>query len=623
MVSGGVVRGIMKSRLARRGLLALGVVVIVGVALVAALPLIASTQIVRDRIAYELSVWSGYRVTLGQAPALSVWPSFRAHLTDVRLTEWSAAEAPPVLEAERVEMDLSALAALRGEVSFSRIALVRPLLRVAENGALLQPELGRSGGRLLRAIEMSRSMVDAEQPASPAASMPDIPFGTIEFTDGRIAVSRAGTDEPVVTGLAGRIYWPTLRRGADLKASGIWRGENFVVEMSSGQPLSLFSGAEAPLKFTFEAPPAGLSFDGSAILSSQPYFTGTGRFSSPSLRRFLEWSQTEISAGAAIGSLTVSGAVTGEVDRLKVENVELDLNGNMGAGVLDLSLGDDVPAIAGTLAFRTLDLRSFMSAFMPLAASRGQMDDPVDSELANQISLDLRLSAANARGGNVALTDLAATIQVKRGLAAFDLSDATVFGGTVQAGLKIDRAGPNSAAELRLNAEGVDAAALMLSAGMKGIVPQSRANLALAAKGVGADWNAVLANADGTVTATLGEGTLAGFDLTDFLSRAALGEFFALADVTSGSLAISGAELKARLHNGVLRIDKSETWLSDRTISIEGIVPYMGRALALSGEIARKVAPEEERAAPDAVFFIGGGWDAPFVSPVLYFGDVN
>lgn len=614
----------MRSRLARRGLLAFGALLITGLILLAALPLIASTQIVRDRIAYELSAWSGYRVTLGQGPVVTVWPTFRAHLSDVQLTEWrEASSGPAVLEAEQVELDLSALAALRGEVSFSRIHLVRPLLRMMEDGRLLGAESGPSGGRLMRALEMSRTLVESDAGAQPAANMPDMTFGTIEFSDGRIAASDNGRDEPLVTGLAGRVYWPSLTRNAQINANGIWRGESFTFEASSAQPLLLFAGAEAPLRLAFDSPPAALSFEGSAILSSQPFLRGTGRFASPSLRRFLEWSQTEIAAGASIGSLTLAGEVAGEAGRLKMENVTLDLNGNQGAGVLDLSLSEGLPTVAGTLAFRTLDLRSFLATFMPMAASRGQMDDAVDSELANQINLDLRLSAANATGGEVNFSDLAATVQVKRGLAAFDLSDATVFGGTVQAGLRIDRAGENSTAEFRVNAEQIDAGALVLSTGMRRIVPQARASVALTAKGTGADWNAVLANAEGTLAATLGEGTIVGFDMPAFLGRASEGAFFAFSDVTNGQLAIGGAELKGTLQNGVLRIDRSQVWLADRIISIEGIVPYLGRALALSGEIVPRPDPEVEPVPPEAVFFIGGGWDSPFVSPVLYFGDVN
>src|SRR5690606_14197391 len=82
-------RGRMRSRMIRRGLVAAAILAVVVLIGVVALPFIASTQIVKDRLALELSRWSGYRVTLGRDPIIRVWPSMQAILGDVKLSEWS------------------------------------------------------------------------------------------------------------------------------------------------------------------------------------------------------------------------------------------------------------------------------------------------------------------------------------------------------------------------------------------------------------------------------------------------------------------------------------------------------------------------------------------------------
>jgi uncharacterized protein involved in outer membrane biogenesis len=92
--------------------LAAGVLVVV--ALIAVIPFVASTQIVRDRIAFELSALSGYRVSMGRAPEITVWPTFGAHLEEVQLREWGSGDGPPVMEAERVEIDMRAVAVRSG-----------------------------------------------------------------------------------------------------------------------------------------------------------------------------------------------------------------------------------------------------------------------------------------------------------------------------------------------------------------------------------------------------------------------------------------------------------------------------------------------------------------------------
>ena len=98
-----------------------------------------------------------------------------------------------------------------------------------------------------------------------------------------------------------------------------------------------------------------------------------------------------------------------------------------------------LPMVAGTLAFDTLDLRAFLSAFTPLEPSVGSGPGIIDADFASRLNLDLRLSAAQATVGAIALADVAATARVDEGMAAFDISDAAAFGGNIQAGLRFDR----------------------------------------------------------------------------------------------------------------------------------------------------------------------------------------
>jgi AsmA protein len=143
----------MRVMTVKRGVAALGALVLLALLFFAALPTIASTQIVRDRIAYELSLWSGYRVSLGEAPILDVWPIFRATLNDVAFHEWSGGDSPPVLEADRLEVSLSALAALRGNVVMSGVSMYRPLLRLTTPGSVIDLPASPGGGRMVRAVE--------------------------------------------------------------------------------------------------------------------------------------------------------------------------------------------------------------------------------------------------------------------------------------------------------------------------------------------------------------------------------------------------------------------------------------------------------------------------------------
>lgn len=599
----------MRFSIVRRGVVALAALLLLALMFVALLPWVASTQIVRDRIAHELSLWSGYRVTLGEAPVLDVWPTFKATLNDVAFNEWARNDNPPVLEADRLEVSLSALAALRGNVVISAVTMYRPLLRLTIEGAVVDLPASPGGGRMMRAVDSARAIV-ASNPNNPDQSaLPGDNFGTVEFVDGRIVVL-GGDAGDGITSLNGRIAWPSLDRAARVTATGIWRGENITVEARL-RPLLLLAGANTQVFASLKSSLLETSFDGIANLAGDAYFEGQASLASPSLRRMLEWSKTDIAPGAAIGAVSIASRVQGTAKRLRLDSVALTLGGNPSRGVLEVSFADPVPAISGTLAFERLDLRSFLAAFTPLASSSGNIYDQIDTGFSEQLSLDLRLSATTATLGSVALTNLAASTQVKGNLAAFDISDAEAFGGSVQAGVKVDMGTESKTVEMRLMANEVDAQALAKAAGAERLLPQGRANISVMLKGAGRDWNTVMGNTEGTVSATLGQGSLQGIDLAKFTERVSAGGFFPLTDVNGGAVALRAADLKANVRGGVARIEKGDLLLDGKVISMVGIVPYFGRALALSGYLAPR-GEDGTHGDPDMSFFIGGAWDAPF-----------
>ncbi len=601
--------------------------------LAAALPLIASTQIVRNRIAQEMGAWSGYRVILGKAPEIQVWPNFHATLKNVTLAEWGSDGRSPVMRSERVEIDLSAIAALRGEVTFSKVRLFRPVIYVQHRSGALYLPAAPGGGRIARSIELARTVVKTNPAKPDSTALASDPFGSIEFTDGRIVMSRGGKNSELITGLSGNIDWAALNRGASLNATGIWRGENVTLGLSSDQPLILFAGGNAPVSFTMKSAPLTASFTGTVNISEGAFLDGSANFSSPSLRRMLEWSRADVSAGASIGSISVTSKVSGNIRRLKFDHAQITLDGNPGIGALNVSFADPMPGISGTLAFDTIDLHSFLAAFTPLASLD---DDSDDLGLIRRTNVDLRLSAVKATAGPVTLANVAATAQVKQGLAVFDVSDATAFGGDLQTGVRIDRKANGNHVELRFLATNIDGAQFAKAAGFSKLFPQATGTISLMLKGVGKHWDAVFEDGDGQISANFGAGKMPGIDLANFIKRSTGAGFFPLSAVASGTLPIDGLDLKATIAHGVATIDKAEAKSGDQIISLTGIVPYVGHGLALSGTIYKAPLAAADKSAsaktpdakkqtpalptpnshPTAAFFVGGSWSAPFVSPV-------
>ena len=108
-----------------------------------------------------------------------------------------------------------------------------------------------------------------------------------------------------------------------------------------------------------------------------------------------------------------------------------------------------------------------------------------------------------------------------------------------------------------------------------------------------------------------------GFDLSAFLNRFKQGGFFPLREVSTGSVSVDRAEVRATLADGAARIEKAEAKLGERVLALSGVMPYVGGGLALSGAVVAPDASSADATKAEASFFVGGSWSAPFVSPIF------
>jgi AsmA protein len=575
-----------------------------------ALPYVASTRLVSERIADELSEWSGLDVTIGAAPETDIWPDLQANLTDVA---FSLPGGATIATAERMEVGLSAWAVLSGNVEFSSIRFVRPTIIIGDDNPITA-----LGGKFGRALATARSIVDENRANPDTARLPSDTFGSLDFSDGRIVAMSGSSETEVASGLAGRLSWATLNGRADASVSGIWRGEQIALNVSSANPLLLLGGAATPVTIALKSAPANLSFDGMASASQRGYVDGRVSFSAPSARKLFEWSGAQLAHSTATGSISLDSQIQGDRDRLRLEDATITMDGKPARGALDLLMKGKLPMVSGTLAFDTLDLRAFLSAFTPLDASADNGPGVIDADFASRLNLDLRLSAAQATAGAFSLSDVAATARVSEELAAFDISDALAFGGSVQTGLRFNRKPGGTEVEVRLLATDVDGGALGPAIGMTRLVPAARGTVSIILKGDGENWGELLAQASGSFSANFGAGSLSGIDVAGLLLRLKDGQPFPFSEVATGSSPFDGLDVKAVLSDGTARIERAELRTPLDRITLAGAASLSDGAINLSATAQPpSQAASAEGSAPGAgtAFAIKGQSNAPTVIP--------
>lgn len=589
----------------------LAVTVCIALATFVALPWVASTQLVRDRIAVELSEWSGYRITMGGAPKIDVWPRFTATLSDVRFSEWDEQAKTPIIKTESLEIDLSPWAVLKGDIEFSHARFHKPELRVGttSNGYAL-PSLPITS-RLAQSIAQAK-LARALNPENPGlAALPIAPFGVIEIVDGTVIVDTAAAQQILLGGLSATIDWPELSGTGSFRAKGIWRGQRLSVAAQSDQPLLLLGGDEASFSAELKSQLLTASFEGS-VEPRKRKLSGTAQAETPAVRDAMLWLDKDAPAGIGALPVKISARIEGEKNHLNLDRLQIDVAGNAGIGALELSETDDQPALAGTMAFRTLDLPSALTLFASDATAASGTPRTL-SNWRKWLALDVRVSAATASAWGTGLTDVAASANVRDGVTALDISDATGLGGSLQGGLRFNER-DGGKIEARLHADHVNGQALGAAFEVANLLPNSTGSISVNLTGPGHRPADLLTMANGTITASFGKGTFDALNFDDFLQRIAAGGFFALSDVPASSFAVDGAELKASVAEGVAKLDFAEVRMPQRKLAVTGVVPLAGRGLALSGTVLSEQATNAGDPSTTR-FFVGGSWDAPFVSP--------
>jgi len=620
--------------------------------LLAVVPFIVSTDAIRIRVAQEISAWTGYSVELKQAPRLKVFPVLRASLNGVTLSKLTDQGQKPLMSADRIDVELSPLDAIMGHISFSETQIVRPHVNLdgpVSNFSQLLDAIANSNGRLGTAIRAQRALQQSGSGDNAlAAQQASQPFGRVVVRDGTIAFNRPGSEPEItsdeqITNVSATLEWPRTSSAATLKGSAKWRDETSQFSLTAAQALPLLAGGTSDVTASLTANPLSLTFQGKANISKDRFFEGALTAKTPSLSGAVRWLSLPPMAGSAeIGAFSLESTITATPKRLKFADVEMTANDSPAKGVIEIGLEQAQPAVTGTLAFDKLALRRLFSAFIPLpdsaARSPSERDNAdrelVDTSFIDRAEVDLRLSAQNATAGPVNMTGVAAAVQIRGGRAIFDIGDAKAFNGIMQANVQIVRDLKSASGELRFNASDIDSSQFFTAMGFEKPFVSGKGNVSLFMKGPANRWSGLLTNAQGNVSIQLNNGQMQGFAVQDFLSKAQSQRFFALERKENVALAFNRLDVKANLSDGVATLENARLDTSDGTLTLAGIVPFVDRSLALSGEVVfPNGQPQQQQqeggtdgqnsqppaeappAKPPLNFFVGGSWDRPFISP--------
>lgn len=583
-----------------------------------ALPVLASMRLVDTQLITALEQLTGHTARFSGQPQIGVFPRLHVRIADLTLTPKNVEDAEPIFRADHVQLDLSAWSVINGEIFVQNTLLVRPVLDIPKtNGGKIIPHL--LAGDLYKGLRTAEILIKENPTEADLSSIRPFKIGPVNIESGAIRfgnVTSNGEEKPTLSSINGVLSATELNAPMLLNFNAIWKGENIRLNGTVDNLLSLSVGGFSNLKFDLQSAPLEGSFSGNVGLGEQSYAEGKITLSTPSLSSLLVWVDQDVLVSERIGEIVLNANLRARNAQFYFEEAEVTLNDKVGSGSMEIKLEADIPKINATLAFDDLDLRAMVDGLSHSTASDG-----INMSIAEDVELDLRLSANSAQLEPFNLQNLAASLQIKPDMIGMDINDATLFGGQIQAGLRLNKAVEGQApaapnAELKLLASDVDASDLFALAQWDQFILDGPVTLSLITEGAMKSWLEFANSSTGTVTLRAADIAIDGFSLDRFLADLSTSQFFPL--TFAGSSAVSVLEAKGAIQSGSIRIDDFTARLGENRIDLSGLYAHAARSLAMAGAIiAVNENGEIDETTQKAEFFVGGSPSRPFISPII------
>jgi AsmA protein len=582
--------GLKRLAIAAAGLIAAVLVSVIGVSLL--LPAAS----VREAVKAEIRGATGLDPVLGDDISLSLFPSGSVRFRNVVLANQPSGE--PAVAADELVARLRYFPLLAGRIEIADVTLVRPTIKVAFSAG------GESNWSGLIS-SLARALAPQSE-RTPTFSEIGIQDGTVILYDAR----RDATER--LEGLEFQVAWPSISRSFGANGHFTWHKENVEASLTLTDFLAALTGDRSGLKIRLSSAPLTLAFDGSASDEPTLKIQGTLGVEAPSLREALRWIGNDRLPFGGFGrfALRAQSDIGGRVASLSNVNVELD--GNSAEGALTIST-DPHRLVQGTLASDTLDLTPYFSGIRLLARNeRNWSQLPITLDGFNDLSLDLRLSAANIKISTARLGRTAVAATMRDSKLNITVGESQAFGGVAKGTLGLAGADGGVAATAHMQFTDVDLDNCLGQVfGLHKV--EGRGTLTVNLEGAGDSVLAVTHGLNGTATLNAGAGALTGINIEQLLRRLERRPLSGSGDFRSGRTPFDQLAINLKVSQGLVSIDDMRIVGPSVRLAVAGQASVPTRDLDLKGVATLiSTASAEQFELP---FVVQGPWDDPIMLP--------
>ncbi len=463
-----------------------GVLVVLLVAALAAVPFFVPMEPVKSRIAEAARDATGRELSVGDL-SLSVFPRIEIDAAEVALANAPGADREHMATVRRLLIRLNVLALLFSrEIAVDSFVLVEPEihLEVDESG---RPNWALAGGTPMRA-EPAEPVEPEAQPAPAPAEAAEAPeqaagiaglrLGDVRIESGLLTYADAASGQGhEVSDIELALALEAFDQPLTAEGRATWRGEEIALRLDADNLRALSEGAAAEVALSLRGRPLSLGFEGSLAVLPAVDAEGQVDLDVPSLRELAAWAAEPIEqGGSGLGPLAITGRVAIEGETYAFEDATIRLDAMTGTGRLAAALGGPRPRISGALAVDLLDLNPDLPAekaaepgaqgsggaapaagqgqtggAQPKAAEAGTWsDEPIDLSALKAVDADLALELGGIRVRDIKVGRSALDAKLENGRLVADLKELNLYNGRGEGRLVVDGRGAVPAVEKRL-----------------------------------------------------------------------------------------------------------------------------------------------------------------------------
>ena len=579
----------------RRIGLALAAMLVVAGCLLAAAPLLISTETAREAVTAEIRAVAGLEPVLNGPVSVALFPFGNVSFDNVAIGEDRAGNK--ALVAERLTTRLRFFPLLAGKIQVSDVTLVRPTVSV-----MLEPG-GKSNWTPLAGTLSTALRPNAGRTTS---------FSEIRIDDGTVVIRNdARAVVETISNIEGSLAWPSLFRSFAATGRFDWRGEPVEVSLSVSDFAAALDGEKSGIKLRLTGAPLKFAFDGQFSTRPTTKIEGTVSADSTSLRDAMRWAAHKQLPDGGFGRFSLKAKTSVVGGNIALSAVDIELDGNAAEGVLTFA-SDGRQTLQGTLAAEGIDLTPYVSAMRLLGGEREWDGMPITLDSIAGIDLDLRLSAAQVKVSGAKLGRTAIAANLRGGQFTLTVGESQAFGGVIKGSLDLAKSVPGADVKAQLQFINVDLqTALGALLGTQRL--EGKGNLAFNIEGSGASVMALTKTLNGSATLTGLKGSVAGVNVEQLLRRLERRPLSGGGDYKNGRTPYDKLTVALSIAGGMVSADEVRMDGQQVKLVIGGKASIPARDLDFAGTASLITAGATDGTGFELPFMVRGAWDEPLM----------